>query len=176
MQSRIMDKAKEAANKLRLQGKHGKRDKQDKPGASSVQSTSQPISRRDSRGSIHTSDPDSAIRLKDLLLKKHEMGEQAADAPPTPVVNPSAPFATLKSSRATAVDRAASTLAQCTDPIRIDILGERVAIDNQIQLYATNAQLRHPWVSPVNGYLGGLCPLYILAGDKEVLRDEIIYA
>jgi acetyl esterase/lipase len=31
-------------------------------------------------------------------------------------------------------------------------------------------------VSPLlQGSLGGLCPLYILAGDHEVLRDEIIY-
>lgn len=32
-------------------------------------------------------------------------------------------------------------------------------------------------MSPVlHGSLGGLCPLYIIAGDGEVLRDEIIYA
>lgn len=37
-------------------------------------------------------------------------------------------------------------------------------------------QLTHPLVSPVlQGSLGDLCPLYILAGDGEVLRDEIIY-
>lgn len=37
-------------------------------------------------------------------------------------------------------------------------------------------QLTHPLVSPVlHGSLGGLCPLYIIAGDGEVLRDEIIY-
>lgn len=37
-------------------------------------------------------------------------------------------------------------------------------------------QLTHPLVSPiVQGSLGNLCPLYILAGDGEVLRDEIIY-
>ncbi len=69
-----------------------------------------------------------------------------------------------------------TTLAQCDTPMKIDVKGETVAIDTQIQLYATNAQLSHPWVSPVLGYLGGLPPLYILAGDKEVLRDEIIYA
>ncbi|KAI0700770.1 alpha/beta-hydrolase [Cytidiella melzeri] len=46
----------------------------------------------------------------------------------------------------------------------------------QIQLYATNEQLTHPLVSPVlQGSLGNLCPLYIIAGDGEVLRDEIIY-
>lgn len=37
-------------------------------------------------------------------------------------------------------------------------------------------QLTHPLVSPVfQGSLGNLCPLYIIAGDNECLRDEIIY-
>ncbi|KAG5652411.1 hypothetical protein H0H81_005059 [Sphagnurus paluster] len=46
----------------------------------------------------------------------------------------------------------------------------------QIQLYATTEQLSHPLVSPVlQGSLGNLPPLYILAGNDEVLRDEIIY-
>ncbi|KAJ1310944.1 hypothetical protein OPQ81_009456 [Rhizoctonia solani] len=47
---------------------------------------------------------------------------------------------------------------------------------SQIQVYATNEQLTHPLVSPLlHGSLGGLCPLYIVAGNGEVLRDEIIY-
>ncbi|KAK1231819.1 hypothetical protein PQX77_005033 [Marasmius sp. AFHP31] len=47
---------------------------------------------------------------------------------------------------------------------------------SQIQLYATNEQLTHPLVSPIlQSTLGGLPPLYIIAGDGEVLRDEIIY-
>ncbi|KAH9894438.1 alpha/beta-hydrolase [Cubamyces lactineus] len=46
----------------------------------------------------------------------------------------------------------------------------------QIQLYATTEQLSHPLVSPVlQSSLGNLCPLYIIAGDGECLRDEIIY-
>ncbi|KAG6903465.1 hypothetical protein C0995_005488 [Termitomyces sp. Mi166 len=46
----------------------------------------------------------------------------------------------------------------------------------QIQLYAANEQLCHPLVSPIlQGSLGNLPPLYILAGNDEVLRDEIIY-
>lgn len=53
---------------------------------------------------------------------------------------------------------------------------EPLKLTRQIQLYATNAQLFHPLCSPVlQGSLGGLPPLYILAGDGEVLRDEIIY-
>ncbi|TFK71796.1 alpha/beta-hydrolase [Pluteus cervinus] len=49
-------------------------------------------------------------------------------------------------------------------------------IGSQIQLYATTEQLTHPLVSPIlQGSLGGLPPLYILAGDGEMLRDEVIY-
>jgi acetyl esterase/lipase len=36
--------------------------------------------------------------------------------------------------------------------------------------------LKHPLVSPALSYLGGLPPLLFIAGDREVLRDEIIYA
>lgn len=37
-------------------------------------------------------------------------------------------------------------------------------------------QLSHPLVSPVlQSSLGNLCPLYIIAGDGECLRDEIVY-
>lgn len=47
---------------------------------------------------------------------------------------------------------------------------------SQIQHYATTEQLSHPLVSPIlQASLGNLCPLYILAGDGEVLRDEIVY-
>ncbi|KAF9028446.1 alpha/beta-hydrolase [Hymenopellis radicata] len=47
---------------------------------------------------------------------------------------------------------------------------------SQIQLYATTEQLTHPLVSPLlQGSLGNLPPLYIIAGDGEVLRDEIMY-
>ncbi|KAF9569086.1 alpha/beta-hydrolase [Agrocybe pediades] len=47
---------------------------------------------------------------------------------------------------------------------------------SQIQLYASTEQLTHPLVSPIlQGSLGNLPPLYILGGDGEVLRDEIIY-
>lgn len=53
--------------------------------------------------------------------------------------------------------------------------GETVVIKQQIQLYAPNNLLAHPLVSPGLSYLGGLPPLLIIAGDKEVLRDEIIY-
>ncbi|CEH12996.1 Arylacetamide deacetylase [Ceraceosorus bombacis] len=61
-------------------------------------------------------------------------------------------------------------------PLSHDKNGEKVELRSQVQLYATNEQVFHPLCSPVlQGSLGGLPPLYILAGDAEVLRDEIIY-
>jgi acetyl esterase/lipase len=45
----------------------------------------------------------------------------------------------------------------------------------QFQFYVENRLLRHPLVSPALSYLGGLPPLFFVAGDGEVLRDEIIY-
>jgi hypothetical protein len=53
--------------------------------------------------------------------------------------------------------------------------GDHLTITRQIQLYTTNTLLRHPLVSPVMAYLGGLPPLFVIASDREVLRDEIIY-
>ncbi|KAI0301664.1 Alpha/Beta hydrolase protein [Multifurca ochricompacta] len=45
----------------------------------------------------------------------------------------------------------------------------------QFQFYVENRLLRHPLVSPALGYLGGLPPLFFIAGNGEVLRDEIVY-
>ncbi|KAJ7072701.1 hypothetical protein C8F01DRAFT_1104996 [Mycena amicta] len=53
--------------------------------------------------------------------------------------------------------------------------GEVLHIDQQIQLYTKNSLLVHPLISGALSYLGGLPPLLIIASDKEVLRDEIIY-
>lgn len=53
--------------------------------------------------------------------------------------------------------------------------GEVIEVNQQLQFYTRNSLLRHPLVSPATSYLGGLPPLLIIAGDKEVLRDEIIY-
>ena len=53
--------------------------------------------------------------------------------------------------------------------------GERLAIEGQVHMYAPNYLLDHPLVSPVVSYLGGLPPLLVVASDKEVLRDEIVY-
>ena len=48
-------------------------------------------------------------------------------------------------------------------------------VEEQIHMYAPNYLLDHPLVSPVMSYLGGLPPLLVIAGDGEVLRDEIMY-
>ncbi|KAI0301666.1 hypothetical protein B0F90DRAFT_287161 [Multifurca ochricompacta] len=53
--------------------------------------------------------------------------------------------------------------------------GKSFKIARQIQLYTTNGLLKHPMVSPALAYLGGLPPLFVIASEKEVLRDEIIY-
>lgn len=53
--------------------------------------------------------------------------------------------------------------------------GKTLTIKEQIHLYAPNYLLDHPLISPVLSYLGGLPPLLVIAGDAEVLRDEIIY-
>ncbi|KAI0645263.1 alpha/beta-hydrolase [Trametes meyenii] len=53
--------------------------------------------------------------------------------------------------------------------------GETLSVDGQVHMYAPNYLLVHPLVSPVGSYLGGLPPMLVIASDKEVLRDEIIY-
>ncbi|KAN0066065.1 hypothetical protein ACQY0O_000158 [Thecaphora frezii] len=66
-----------------------------------------------------------------------------------------------------------------SEPIEIETADPQkpnIQLRSQIQLYATNPQLSHPLCSPIlHGSLGGLPPLYIIAGNAEVLRDEIIY-
>ncbi|KAJ3572100.1 hypothetical protein NP233_g3309 [Leucocoprinus birnbaumii] len=65
------------------------------------------------------------------------------------------------------------------DPQKLTLVtesGEQLEIDQQLHFYTQNSLLVHPFVSPALGYLGGLPPLFFIASDKEVLRDEIIYA
>ncbi|KAK1923735.1 hypothetical protein DB88DRAFT_511274 [Papiliotrema laurentii] len=63
------------------------------------------------------------------------------------------------------------------DGITVDLPdGTSRTYDEQIQMYCPNNLLTHPLVSPVNlGSLGGLCPLLIIGGGGELLRDEITY-
>jgi acetyl esterase/lipase len=53
--------------------------------------------------------------------------------------------------------------------------GDTLTIDQQVHMYTQNSLIVHPLISPALSYLGGLAPLLVIAGDKEVLRDEIIY-
>jgi len=53
--------------------------------------------------------------------------------------------------------------------------GETLTVDSQIHFYVSNDLLYHPLICHCRAYLGGLPPLFFVAGDKEVLRDEIIY-
>ncbi|KAH9055379.1 hypothetical protein EDB87DRAFT_1333457 [Lactarius vividus] len=53
--------------------------------------------------------------------------------------------------------------------------GVPMEIRQQIQLYTTNDLLIHPLISPALAYLGGLPPLFVIASDREVLRDEILF-
>jgi acetyl esterase/lipase len=59
--------------------------------------------------------------------------------------------------------------------ISLLVSGELVTIRSQVHPYCPNDLMTHPLISPVTGYLGGLPPLFIMASDKEVLRDEILY-
>ncbi|KAK0640937.1 Alpha/Beta hydrolase protein [Cercophora newfieldiana] len=65
---------------------------------------------------------------------------------------------------------------EATTRLKLVVDGEEVEIREQIQLYTTNELLAHPLVSPVmQPTLGGLCPLLIIVGGGEMLRDEQIY-
>ena len=59
--------------------------------------------------------------------------------------------------------------------IHLRIKGDMVTLLSQVHLYCPNHLMTHPLISPVTSYLGGLPPLFIMASDKEVLRDEILY-
>ena len=50
--------------------------------------------------------------------------------------------------------------------------GEDIEMKEQLKFYTVNS---HPLVSPITVYLGGLPPLLFIAGDEEVLRNEIVY-
>ena len=59
--------------------------------------------------------------------------------------------------------------------ISLMVSGELVTLRSQVHLYCPNHLMMHPLISPVTSYLGGLPPLFVMASDKEVLRDEILY-
>ena len=53
-----------------------------------------------------------------------------------------------------------------------DNAGNKIEIHSQLQLYCPNGLVRHPLVSAALSYLGGLCPLLVIASARAVLRDE----
>lgn len=60
--------------------------------------------------------------------------------------------------------------------LSIKIDGKEIELKDQIQMYAHNAILSHPLVSPVlQPSLGGLPPMLVSVGGGEMLRDEQIY-
>nr|POF18540.1 ab hydrolase superfamily protein c4a8.06c [Quercus suber] len=60
--------------------------------------------------------------------------------------------------------------------LSITIDDQKIELKEQIQLYAPNDLLSHPFVSPVlQPSLGGLPPMLIQVGGGELLRDEQIY-
>nr|XP_019046586.1 hypothetical protein I302_05336 [Kwoniella bestiolae CBS 10118]OCF25516.1 hypothetical protein I302_05336 [Kwoniella bestiolae CBS 10118] len=133
---------------------------------------------------LKTSDPSGGLEKSKEQSESdlHPLADKSENKHPEPQTeptsnpsraNPAGLFPTLVEKREN--EMRPCTLAQCDTPLKLTVKNEEILIDTQIQLYATNAQLCHPWVSPVLGYLGGLPPLFIMCGDKEVLRDEIIF-
>ena len=94
------------------------------------------------------------------IVSEHQLSE-----PPTPGL----PFS-VGATTTRLPNRDNQTITLVTDT------GEVLSIDQQVHLYTENSLLLHPLVSGALSYLGGLPPLLVIASDKEVLRDEIIYA
>jgi acetyl esterase/lipase len=93
--------------------------------------------------------------------------------------NPIATFLSERDTNTTGVNHSTQPSSdQSRSPQKIVITtesGETIEVDEQLHFYAPNSLLSHPLISPINSYLGGLPPLLFIAGDKEVLRDEIIF-
>jgi hypothetical protein len=63
---------------------------------------------------------------------------------------------------------------RCTGKLRFPASFGRQSID--VFSSSPNNLLTHPLISLVNqGSLGGLCPLFIVGGGGELLRDEVDY-
>ena len=78
--------------------------------------------------------------------------------------------------RRTAPTSAPSVIKGQDQKIALEVAGEgTLHVDSQIQLYAPNSLISHPLIGHCGAHLGGLPPLFFIAGDQEVLRDEIIY-
>ncbi|BFZ57046.1 hypothetical protein PYCC9005_004096 [Savitreella phatthalungensis] len=123
--------------------------------------------------STHDDDDDDASVGTDSEAENADVVDNQTQRLGFSVETPSNPAATQELS-----DRLKkiSMLDEHTNEAQIMVDGKLVTIEDQIQIYATNRQLHHRYVSPVaGGSLGGLCPVLIMAGGSELLRDEIIY-
>lgn len=61
-------------------------------------------------------------------------------------------------------------------PLEVELDGRMTRLTDQFQMYATNLQLQIPLVSSIcAASLGGLCPVQVITGGGEVLRDEQMY-
>lgn len=108
---------------------------------------------------------------------KHSGDSRPATPPPAPMAS-SASLAVPEPLVASPSTDTGATAPLPTDTERLSLTtpsGEVLTVDQQVHMYTKNSLLGHPLVSGVLGYLGGLPPLLIIASDKEVLRDEIIY-
>ncbi len=106
--------------------------------------------------------------------KKEELAERVLDA--TGGEEPKAAEGDHANGASPDKDGQGQSKAEPARKIKVKIDGVEVELKDQIQCYATNEQLAYPFVSPAwQPSLGGLPPLYVMCGDKEVLRDEIVY-
>lgn len=111
---------------------------------------------------------------KDNEPTLHPLKDKGRDHHPGPTTD------TIKGRRQSVSDpakahKSSSDPAEEKHTLTLELDGKTVHIRSQIQLYCTNDQLSHPYVSPALGNLAGLPPLLVIASDKEVLRDEIMY-
>lgn len=113
----------------------------------------------------------------DVTLKKSSTSKDPSQAQANPSSSQAAPSTPTQSLNPFKLKLSPELKFRDNDTAVIELKdGESVKLNQQIQLYATNDQLTHPYCSPLfSPSLGGLPPLLILAGQNEVLRDEIVY-
>ncbi|GAA5875983.1 hypothetical protein JCM16303_006982 [Sporobolomyces ruberrimus] len=123
----------------------------------------------------HDITPSSNHRHHHLGLAAHNKGLELADAvEKLPESDPQR--AEQHETKGAPVGGANEGKGEIGEVIKVKVDGEEIELADQIQLYATNDQLVSPFVSPAFApSLGGLPPLYVMCGDKEVLRDEAIF-
>jgi acetyl esterase/lipase len=52
--------------------------------------------------------------------------------------------------------------------------GTRAVLERQARAFAGNLPLADPRISPIHGRLTGLAPVFVIAGEAEILRDDIV--